>query len=578
MAKNDWYEAGEAIRNLVQNAVENQDFTQLSSTITNVINQTVDGFQDALWESLRGRPQSGREGSGERAGDQSWNDRSGKEKQAQNDREDYAEHSRDYRGDEAGRAQNYWERTAEQFRDDGRNDTYDDQSGSAGGNYHYRMGGVRFSGQEAADRIRRNMEEKRQEIRPVSNLKAPGRAIGWFLAATGYGFGSMFGLALVIVAVIGDAVGGIPDFVYVILGLFTGLNLWMGSVGSERLGLASRFRRYVAMLGNRTFCTIEELASGTGKTIKYIRKDLKKMLRRGFFPEGHLDRKETCLITDNETYQQYLLTQQEADRRAVFGEAAWSAENAGAGNGSVSGSAGSGLNSGQAGGAGGTSGNWSDGTKGGRGSGRSDSSRESAAARPGGETDNSDFGRFGSAGQSSDNRADEGSKGRDFGERDKTQANGNPQAALNQECGKLIEEGRRYIAHIRECNDKIPGEEISAKLDRLELVVTRIFREVERRPELAPELRKMMSYYLPTTQKLIDAYCQFDEQPIRGQNIDSTKREIENALDTINQAFENLLDGFFENTAWDISSDISVLHTMFAQEGLTGKDFPKGGK
>ena len=53
----------------------------------------------------------------------------------------------------------------------------------------------------------------------------------------------------------------------------------------------------------------------------------------------------------------------------------------------------------------------------------------------------------------------------------------------------------------------------------------------------------------------------------------ATKKEIEDTLDTINQAFENLLNSFFEERALDISSDISVLHTMLAQEGLTGKDF-----
>jgi 5-bromo-4-chloroindolyl phosphate hydrolysis protein len=85
----------------------------------------------------------------------------------------------------------------------------------------------------------------------------------------------------------------------------------------------------------------------------------------------------------------------------------------------------------------------------------------------------------------------------------------------------------------------------------------------------------MMSYYLPTTSKLLDAYCELDEQPVAGQNIESTKKEIENALDTINTAFENLLDSLFEEKAWDISSDISVLNTMLAQEGLTGNDFLK---
>ncbi len=82
-----------------------------------------------------------------------------------------------------------------------------------------------------------------------------------------------------------------------------------------------------------------------------------------------------------------------------------------------------------------------------------------------------------------------------------------------------------------------------------------------------------MDYYLPTTVKLLKAYEEMDAQPVQGPNIVSSKKEIEDTLDTINQAFENLLDSFFEDTAWDISTDISVLQTMLAQEGLTGKEF-----
>ena len=556
MAKNDWYEAGEAIRSLVQNAVENQDFTQLSTTISNVINQTVDGFQDALRDSLRGRPEDYREkrtnqprdgranGTGRTQDD--WGRDSGRSRERSEEEVDRPR----YRQESGTNYDRTWEHPEEEvdrprYRQESRTDY--GRTGRAEGTYHYRTGGMRFSGQEAAERIRRNIEAGKKEFRPAGrNVRVPGLVTGRVLAAAGYGFGSMFGLALVILAIVGDATGMVPDAVIEVMAVLTGLNLWMGVMGSRRIGLAKRFRRYMRMLRDRTWCTLEELASGTGKTISYIRKDLKKMLRRGFFPEGHLDRKETCLITDNETYQQHLLAQQEADRRAVFGQE--------------------------------------------EGSRKADGQYENA------KTDGSSgSGPYGAAGKDSDNRPDRadgkqsaGQSGktgkasakaadgdRDSGRKDKKEAKDSPRDSLDGECRELIEEGERYIAHIRMCNDKISGEEMSAKLDRLELVVTRIFREVERRPELAPELRRMMSYYLPTTQKLIDAYCQFDEQPIRGQNIDSTKKEIESALDTINQAFENLLDGFFENTAWDISSDISVLHTMFAQEGLTGGDFSK---
>ena len=61
-------------------------------------------------------------------------------------------------------------------------------------------------------------------------------------------------------------------------------------------------------------------------------------------------------------------------------------------------------------------------------------------------------------------------------------------------------------------------------------------------PEVAPDLQKMMNYYLPTTSKLLDAYRELDKQPIAGENISNTKAEIEQTVDTLNVAFEKLLD------------------------------------
>lgn len=146
-------------------------------------------------------------------------------------------------------------------------------------------------------------------------------------------------------------------------------------------------------------------------------------------------------------------------------------------------------------------------------------------------------------------------------------------SALPQEARKVIEEGKEYIRKIRECNDAIPGQEISEKISRMETIVQKIFSRVEKQPELVTEMHKFMEYYLPTTVKLLEAYQDMASQPVQGSNILSARREIEDTLDTLNQAFEKLLDGFFQDTAWDVSSDISVLQTMLAQEGLTKSDF-----
>lgn len=98
---------------------------------------------------------------------------------------------------------------------------------------------------------------------------------------------------------------------------------------------------------------------------------------------------------------------------------------------------------------------------------------------------------------------------------------------------------------------------------------------VEQNPQVVGETQKLMSYYLPTTLKLLEAYEELDRQPVQGENIATSKREIEETLDTLNTAFEKLLDSLFQETAWDVSSDISVLKMMLAQEGLGPDDFQK---
>ncbi len=149
-------------------------------------------------------------------------------------------------------------------------------------------------------------------------------------------------------------------------------------------------------------------------------------------------------------------------------------------------------------------------------------------------------------------------------------------ANLSEETRKILEEGRAFIAHIHEKNDEIHDESLTEKLNRLEFVVTRIFDSVERDPDSAPDLHRMMSYYLPITQKLVDAYAQLDPQASENSNAGRTRKEIEQSLDTVNAAFETLLDSFFEETAWDISSDITALKTMMARDGLTKRDFAPG--
>lgn len=143
---------------------------------------------------------------------------------------------------------------------------------------------------------------------------------------------------------------------------------------------------------------------------------------------------------------------------------------------------------------------------------------------------------------------------------------------LPPEIQKINELGEEYICKLRRCNDAIPGEQISEKISRIEILTERIFDRVRQNPASIEEIQKLMDYYLPTTVKLLEAYAQMDAQPVSGENIQTAKKEIEDTLDTLNTAFAKLLDSLFQETAWDVSSDIYVLNTLLAQQGLKEKD------
>lgn len=148
-------------------------------------------------------------------------------------------------------------------------------------------------------------------------------------------------------------------------------------------------------------------------------------------------------------------------------------------------------------------------------------------------------------------------------------------SAHRPELLEVLQKGGKFLDEIRHCNDAIPGVEISGKISRMEQIVERIFDRTEQHPEVIPDLKKMMDYYLPMTVKLLGAYADMDAQPVQGQNILNSKREIEETLDTLNLAFEKLLDELFQDTALDVSSDITVLKTLLAQEGLTDDEFTR---
>ncbi len=258
------------------------------------------------------------------------------------------------------------------------------------------------------------------------------------------------------------------------LWLMTGVNTL-----KDRL-VFKNYQKILNLSDNKSYAKIEDLMQETGESKDKTLKRLRKMIRNGWFKEGHIDKSETTFISTNETYALYQKTQLDYEERLRI-------------------------------------------------------DRELSSSKP---------------------------------EKEKN---------ISAEDREILEQGKKYLAQISRLNDRIPGVDVSNKIFKIEDLTRRILDRVEEHPSSAGDIKQLMKYYLPMTIKLLTAYAEMDEQPVKVANIDRSKKEIENTLDSLNDAFGRLLDDLYKDTAWDISSDVSVLNAMLKREGLKGSDFNNEG-
>ena len=265
--------------------------------------------------------------------------------------------------------------------------------------------------------------------------------------------------------------------------LLTSASWLMVDQGIRQSNRLKRADRYTRLCLGRMYGEIRHLAANTGKSEKFVLRDLQKMLDLGMFPEGHLDAGGTCFMLNDTIYRQYL--DAENGRRA----------------------------------------------------------RELEEQR-----------------NLLEQKSEPITPGRIISEAEREQ-----EAELNA----MMTEGMEYIRRVRELNDRIPGEPISGKLYQMENLLKEIFNRVREHPEQRHRIHKLQEYYLPTTLKLVEAYADFDSVSTPGMDILSAKAEIEKTLDTINQAYTEILNNLFKDAAFDVTTDAQVLQTMLAKEGLT---------
>lgn len=134
---------------------------------------------------------------------------------------------------------------------------------------------------------------------------------------------------------------------------------------------------------------------------------------------------------------------------------------------------------------------------------------------------------------------------------------------------RMIDEKEKAVVEMRRLNAAIEDPTISAQIDHLEEVTTKILNYIIQNPSKKAQVNRFFDYYLPTTLKLLNAYDRMDDTGISGTNIDGTKGKVEDMMKTAMAAFDKQLDALFAEDALDVATDITVMENLLKSEGLT---------
>ena len=144
--------------------------------------------------------------------------------------------------------------------------------------------------------------------------------------------------------------------------------------------------------------------------------------------------------------------------------------------------------------------------------------------------------------------------------------------SYGEEVDSILEEGNRALSEMGRLYMSIKDPEVRSKINEIMRITDKITQDAIDDPKDIPQIKKFMNYYLPTTLKLLNSYDRMSSLGIEGENLDKSMKNINDMLDAAIAAYKKRLDSLFENQALDIETDIEVMNTMLAREGLAGDD------
>lgn len=134
---------------------------------------------------------------------------------------------------------------------------------------------------------------------------------------------------------------------------------------------------------------------------------------------------------------------------------------------------------------------------------------------------------------------------------------------------ETIAKGIAMLKEVQQENDAIPDEVLSHQMDELNRICMQIFSTIAEKPGKAPQIRKFINYYLPTSVKMIRSYRIMEQRGVSARDLANARNSLTKGISMVLTASQKQLDSLYRDDMLDVTTDIDVMEQMLKRDGFS---------
>jgi 5-bromo-4-chloroindolyl phosphate hydrolysis protein len=126
----------------------------------------------------------------------------------------------------------------------------------------------------------------------------------------------------------------------------------------------------------------------------------------------------------------------------------------------------------------------------------------------------------------------------------------------------VLRKANSFLHDMETTNRSIDDKDLNVQVNKLIDITKQIYAYVEKEPEKFGQVRKLTSYFLPTTVNLLNDYLELQNQAVVTENMQDSMKKIKDMTATIEASLEKRLTALYDSKAMAVSVEIDVMTQM----------------